>query len=269
MGRFALGLPVVVILTSGALVGTPTSAPIRSESASPGIERVVVDDRPARTGNATIAVNRPPAPVGDPERAIDTATMIEIAGPIATAEDPDPLPTPDGWFLVGDSTFTAAARHLGGGSAFPGVGFELAPFVGRPNPLSPPPSDFTGIVVIGVSIWDTAIEDADAYVDAVARYRAEGLRVLVVEVPEQFGPGADVVTTETERRELHALNRMVESALGCDLAPWTVRDVETSGDVDGGDDHVHPTATGVVQLVDNLIAAADHICRPAPPGELA
>ena len=263
-GRVALGLPLALVLSSGVLGG----ADQRSIPPQPvfGVDRVAADTPSARTGSPVVAVNRPPAPVGDPSRAVDPQRVIAIAGPVS-APDAEATP-PGGLFLVGDSTFTAAARHLGGGSAFPGVGFELAPFVGRPNPLDLPPADFDGIVVIGISIWDVAITDADAYVTAVARYRAEGHPVLVVEVPERFGPGDEVVTTPAEEQGLRALNRRIARALGCDLAPWSVRDVETSGDVDGGDDHVHPTAVGVAELVERLGAVADRVCWTEPSGPL-
>ena len=264
VARLATALSIVALVGVAPVV---TGTPHPARAARPlGVERIVPAERPAaRTGLATLAVNRPPAPVGDLGRAIDTDAVVALAGPVATPLDAPP----GGWFLVGDSTFTAAAQHLGGGSAFPGVGFELAPFVGTPNPLRSPPHDFDGVVVIGVSIWDGPVTDATAYVAAVDHYRAAGHPVLVVEVPEQFGPGDEVVTTTAEAEEYRTLNRLVADALGCALAPWTVRDVETSGDVDGGDDHVHPTAAGVIQLIENLTEVADDICRPDPPGELA
>ncbi len=265
-GRLALGLPLALLLTSGVLgAGSGVTAP---SAPSLGVERTVADVPGPRTGIATVAVNRPPAPVGDPHLAVDSDQLIQLAGPVAVAEEPAVSTAPDEWFLVGDSTFTAAAAHLGDGSAFPGVGFELAPFVGSPNPLRPPADDFDGVVVIGVSIWDVDVTDASAYVEAVATYRALGHPVLVVEVPERFGPGDLVVTTPTEEAGLRALNHLVARGLGCPLAPWTVRDVETKGDVDGGDDHVHPTATGVAQLLDNLAAVADQTCAPARPANL-
>ena len=261
--RLALGLPFALVLSSGVLhdrtgISTPSATP------EPGIERTIVDVPTPRTGFAMVTVNRPPAPIGNPDLAVDSAQLVDLAQPTTDRSGPHPTASDQGWFLVGDSTFTAAAAHLGHGSAFPGVGFELAPFVGSPNPLRAPAADFVGTVVLGVSIWDVDIEDAEAYANAVAHYRSLGHQVLVVEVPEQFGPGVDVVTTPHEQAGLRALNRMVSADLGCALIPWTVRDVETRGDVDGSDDHVHPTATGVAELLDNLHRFADRTCEPAP-----
>ena len=270
--RLGLGMLAIWALTSGVLLGASEPAD-HASTASPGIERVVPVEEPTRTGLATVALNRPSAPVGDPERAIDAGHLIAVAAPTADAVDlleetAEPADTTRSWFLVGDSTFTAAASHLGMGSSYPGVGFALAPFVGSTNPLTLPPAGFDGVIVIGVSIWDAPITDALAYVAAVDRYRSEGFPVLVVEVPERFGPGDEVVTTSAEEQELRALNRLVADGLDCTLAPWTVRDVETLGDVDGGDDHVHPTATGVEQLLEHLAGVADQICWPSRPPEL-
>ena len=273
-GRFAFGLLLASLTTSGVLVADSTAPPSHEPPAA-GVERRVPAAAPARTGTAAIVVNRPAAPVGDPEIAVDPEAVLAIAAPaepemvVGAEADVEaevlgpPPPEPPSWFLVGDSTFFAAAQHLGTGSAIPGVGFAQAPFGGAPNPLFDPPADSDGVVVIGVSIWDVGITDPAAYVRAVEHYRTAGRPVLVVGVPEGYGPGDVVLTTAVEAAELRALNDLVDGAIACPVAPWTIRDVEALGDVDDVDDHVHPTATGVDQLFANLAAALDWVCPTA------
>ncbi|MEM9200191.1 MAG: hypothetical protein AAGC53_00955 [Actinomycetota bacterium] len=230
---------------------TPTQGPAVPPPAV-GVERVVGDEpSETETGNAAVDERDQPAGLGDPEQAVDRAALTALAGPIELDADDR------SWFLVGDSTFTAAAEEIGFGSAYPGRGFVLAPLVGEVNRLDLPDADFDGTVVIGVSIWDVGIADATPYVDAVERYRDAGHRVIVVGVPVIYGPLGQPTPTPQETAELRALNDLVAAGLGCELLPWSIRDVETVGHREPVDDFLHPTAVGVTQLLTNL-STAEH-----------
>ena len=156
----------------------------------------------------------------------------------------------------------------------------------RPAFVTGPPDDAEMALRLERVRARMAAEDLDAYVvhcpDNVyyltnfANYIHERPFVLVIRPtgPLQFivplleeehvrvrSVGA-VITTATEEADLRALNDLVAASIECPVAPWSVRDVESLGDVEGGDDHVHPTATGVVELLTNLAAVADQACRP-------
>jgi len=248
------------IATSAAFAMAQTPSTL-AQDPQPAIERAVPTTSTPETSTSTTLADQPGPPVGDPSSATDPAAVLAIAD---SAELPPPPAVDErSWFLVGDSTFFAAADHIGFGSSFPGVGFARS-WPGLPlNPLLDPPDDFDGTVVIGISVWDVGIIDASAYVNAVETYRSAGYPVVIVEVPEGYGPGETVVTSEAEAAGYRGLNHLVASATDCAVAPWWIRDVETLGDVDGGDDHAHPTAVGVHQILANLTIANAPTCAAA------
>jgi len=189
---------------------------------------------------------------GSLDVAVSSSAVSALAANVkATATD---------LFLVGDSTFVAATASIGFGSSFAGIGFAQSADSSVVNPVLAPPENFEGLVVVGVSVWDVGIDDASAYVRAVETYRNAGYRVVVVEVPESYGHGSTPQSTPAQSAAFKQLNALVADAVGCELQPWTLRDVETVGDVGEADDYVHPSSAGVDQLLANLSVLAAHGC---------
>ena len=194
--------------------------------------------------------------LGDVSVAVDNDAVLHEARTAPTTTTPrtpdvvvaatTPRFTDEQFFFVGDSTMVAPAARFGHGSAYSGLGYELAPFAGNAmlNPFDPIPDSFAGTVVLAVSIWDGAATNVDRYVEALEYYQSFGHRVVVVEVPTWYGPD----TSDQTRSEMIRLNGLVRDATRCTLIDESVRHVATVG----GDDWVHPSENGVDELLNNL-----------------
>lgn len=123
-------------------------------------------------------------------------------------------------FVVGDSTMAQVEEVSGRGATQPGCGYTLHAPCQIPLRGSMPEGDGE-VIVAAVSIWDfdASLEEIALGYQRYHQILSSHAPVIWVEVPPRF----DEIPGESSYEKAAALNAAVSEALGCELAPRSLR----------------------------------------------